>query len=1121
MAKQIRVLFDPDNLASRLFPRARALGELIEKLNAEDVKDAWSSDETIGWVYQYFNEDEKKGIFARTNKGQKVQASEIPAATQLFTPRWIVRSLVQNTLGRLWVQMHPDTRLREQLDYLVPIVEPPPAALRPVREITILDPACGTMHFGLVAFDLLAEMYREEIERAGEAGWPATPSVGTEQEIPASIVAHNLFGIDIDLRAVQLSALTLLLKARSLNPKARLSGHNLACADVLLPSAERLDAFIKQSLQGRDFDQRLMRSAWSRLKDATYLGSLLRLDTDLGEIISEERRKYMQPMLPGLSHQSFEPAASEQGFWDAAEERLIEAFNEFARLRAAEGMDERYFTGEAIKGLRLLDILLRRYDVVVTNPPYMGTRNMSSVMSAYLKAQYPSAKSDLYAAFIYRCQGLLAEDGYLGMITQQSFMFISSYDKLRAELRKSVTIETMIHVGPHAFAEIGGEKVNTTLFTVRREPDTVRRDNTVGTYLRLVKEPDAHAKQVRFEQALARLAVGEADAAVYSYRQGDFDAIEGAPWVYWIPSAIREMFRSATLLRDLSPICIGMRTGDNSRFLRYWWEVGLTIICRDATTALDASDSRCNWFPYMKGGRSHKWYGNQDYVVAWGNNGQVIKENTKHQYPLLGDKLSWKITNENYYFRRGVTWSGLTSGRFSARLSPGGFLFDVKGSSAFPEDIPYMLGLLNSSFASYCLSLLNPTISFQIGDLARVPTPQLHSDILRTQVSHAVTLACRQAAEQETSYDFVAPSAWPAGIRADIARIISLTSLEREIDEEVFRLYGISEADREAIEAELSIVHDLVDVETTADDEVNIDDAEGGGSDLADLLTHQQLAQRWISYAIGIVLGRFQPGVDGAIGRGDVSPQTALALAGLVAGDGIAVLEGTQPDHLIPRIAQVLDALLGPTQAEQVVAEAAAGRPLSDYLMRDFYKWHLQQYRKRPVYWLLQSPKRSYSLLIFHERLTRDSLYRILGPDYLGGAINGAHARTDELRAALHAMPQGRERKRLEAALADAMARLHDLEEFRRLITEVTTATNERGEVVGWQPDIDDGVLINMAPLHTLIPAWSAEPKKAWAALQRGDYDWLHTAMRYWPDRVRKACENNKSYAIAHGLVTS
>jgi len=362
------------------------------------------------------------------------------------------------------------------------------------------------------------------------------------------------------------------------------------------------------------------------------------------------------------------------------------------------------------------------------------------------------------------------------------------------------------------------------------------------------------------------------------------------------------------------------------------------------------------------------------------------------------------------------------------------------------------------------------------------------------------------------------------GIQAATARATKLAAIESEINEEVYSLYGISHADRVAIEAELGTVTVLVainaDEEALANTEPADDTAEDD-ADIGDVCTRQHLAQRWISYALGIVLGRFQPGVDDAIGRGDVSPQTALALAAAAAGDGISVVDGRQPDHLISRIAQVLELLLGSAQAEQVVAEATAGRPLADYLTRDFYKWHLQQYRKRPVYWLLQSPKRSYSLLVFHERLTRDSLYRILGPDYLGGAINGAQSLTDERRAALHAMPQGRERKRLEGKLAEAMARLHDLEQFRRLITEVTTATNERGEVVGWQPQIDDGVLINMAPLHTLIPAWSAEPKKAWAALQRGEYDWSHTAMRYWPDRVRKACENNKSYAIAHGLVTS
>ncbi|HEU4783322.1 MAG TPA: hypothetical protein VFS83_08295, partial [Ktedonobacterales bacterium] len=233
MAAQVRALFDPDTLPSRLFPRARALADLLALVNADDVAPAWGDDETIGWIYQYFNEQEKAEVFARLGKGAKITASEIPAATELFTPRWIVRALVENSLGRLWLQMHPESRLREQLAYLIPEVDAPSAALKPVREITLLDPACGTMHFGLVAFDLFAEMYREEIDHAGETGWPEQPSVANADEIPAAIVEHNLFGIDIDLRAVQLSALTLFLKAKSLNKSAKPRQHNLVCADVL------------------------------------------------------------------------------------------------------------------------------------------------------------------------------------------------------------------------------------------------------------------------------------------------------------------------------------------------------------------------------------------------------------------------------------------------------------------------------------------------------------------------------------------------------------------------------------------------------------------------------------------------------------------------------------------------------------------------------------------------------------------------------------------------------------------------------------------------------------------------------------------------------------------------
>jgi len=1087
MAKQIRVLFDPDNLASRLFPRARALGELIAVLNAPDMAPAWEQDETIGWVYQNFNAEELEAAFreARLSK-RKFEAADIPSVTQLFTPRWVVKYLVQNTLGRLWLQMHPDSAVRASLDYLVPLSDAPAEALRLVREITVLDPACGTMHFGLVAFDLLAEMYREETAHAGEPGWPATPSVGAESDIPAAIVANNLFGIDIDLRAVQLSAFTLLLKARTLNPKAMLTDHNLACADIQLPGQDRYDAFVKQSLQGRPFDQNLMRTAWASLQDAAQLGSLLRLDIEVREMIAEERRKFKQLTLPGFEPQGYEAEVGEQTFWDTAEERLLSAFAEFARSSAEAGRDERYFTAEATKGIRMLGLMTRRYDVVVTNPPYMSTRKMNGQLKALLARDYPLGKGDLYAAFILRCLDFAAEQGRVGMLTMHSFMFISSYEGLRSVVRQRAAIEGALHFGPALFAVGNPGTLQTAAYVFRREPATVVRDDTAGTYLRLIKEPDALAKQLRFEHALARLALGEADAVIYRYRQGDFDAIEGAPWVYWITPTLRIIF-SNKQLGDVSPPRQGLATADNFRFLRYWWEIGISHSVRGCKSSGDALLTGMRWFPYMKGGKSRKWWANQDTTVNWYNDGMEIR--------CLGvetGKISSRPQNTDFYFRRGITWSEITSGQFGVRLSPGGFIFDVKGSSAFPDDVHYILGLLNSSFVYYCLCLLNPTISFQVGDLARVPVPQGHSDTLRAGVSNAIDLCCQQASEQEATYDFIAPPAWPGGIQAATARAARLAAIEQEVDEDVYGLYGISQADRAAIEAELGTVSTLVELNVGEESAVGAESAEDIADEDADtggVLNRQQLAQRWVSYAIGIVLGRFQPGVDGAIGRGDVSSQTALALAAAVAGDGISMVDGTQPDHLISRIAQVLELLLGPAQAEQVLAEATGGNVLGAYLAyltRDFYKWHLQQYRKRPVYWLLQSPKRSYSLFVFHERLTRDSLYRILGPDYLGGAINSAQSRTDELRPALHAMPQGRERKRLYAALADAVARLHDLEQFRRLITEVTTATNERGEVVGWQPEIDDGVLINMAPLHTLIPAWSAEPKKAWAALQRG-----------------------------------
>src|SRR6266567_4249339 len=410
MAAQIRILFDPDTVPSRLCPRPRALADLLVLLNEKVPVAVWSEDETIGWIYQFFNEEEKAAIFQGFTQGQKIRTSEIPAATQLFTPRWIVRALVENSLGRLWLQMHPESRLAERLEYLVPIQDAPREPLRQVREITLLDPACGTMHFGLVAFDLLAEMYREELERVGAPSWPSEPSVSDAAEIPAAILEHNLFGIDIDLRAVQLSALTLYLKAKALNPQAVIRQSNLACADIHLLDEKHLLNFLGMMRFTRSIFERIVLPLGERLKDASQLGSLLRVEHDIAARIEAERRRIPgQAKLPLYEAQGlFEEEMSEDAYRKHLMSQIVEAFHEFARHQAEQGYDETYFVGAATKGVRLLDIMLRRYNVVAANPPYMFSHNMSPVMNEYLKRHYPASKRDLYASFIDRCTELLA-----------------------------------------------------------------------------------------------------------------------------------------------------------------------------------------------------------------------------------------------------------------------------------------------------------------------------------------------------------------------------------------------------------------------------------------------------------------------------------------------------------------------------------------------------------------------------------------------------------------------------------------------------------------------------------------------------------------------------------------
>ena len=1138
LAREIRVLFDPDDLASRLFPRPPALKQLLDLVDRDEFHDAWKAgnEETIGWVYQFWSEDEKSEAFRRVFKQRKkFQAEDIAAVTQLFTPRWIVRWLVENTLGRLWVQMHPDSRLRDELEYLVPPADALPAVpLKLAREIAVLDPACGTMHFGLVAFDLLVKMYREELQNAGQAGWPALPSVRTVEEIPACIVGSNLHGIDIDLRAVQLSALTLYIKAKTENPKAEILEAKLACADVVLSSGAQLEDFLTQAELDQPIYRRIVRSLWERLREARQLGSLLRLEEDVRSLVAEERAKYEQhrremPILP--DRERFGHVFDEgHRFWEELDRHVVEALHRFADDQAASGNDVRFFTTEAVKGVKLLELMLRSYDVVVTNPPYMYRRNMNECLAGFLASAYPRSKGDFYAAFIERCAGLLVDGGRLGMITQQSFLFTSSYEKLRALLLEAHGIESMCHVGPRAFEEISGEKVNTTLFVLRREPDAAEREKAVGTYFRLVKAADAAAKRQAFERAVSRLRSGHADPLAFRYPQSDFKTIPGGPWVYWITAELKRVFERFRELSASATPRQGLCTADNPRFLRYWWEVGPRRVGFSLESVEVARADEAGWFPYMKGGPARRWYGNQQYVVDWSQDGAAIKEHICRRYPYLEGNWSWVAKNPNLYFRSGVTWTDVTSSRFSARFMPRGFVFDQKGPAAFSENTLELLGILNSTIANHLLKLVNPTVSLQVGYVGRLPIPSSTGPEIEPLVEQAISLARADSAEDETTYDFIAPPVWPTGVDDVGRRHAELADVERRIDDEVYRLYGIAGEDRRAIEAELGSASGDAD---NADDEVGADseDADSAGGDDEPEndapFDRGELAKKWIRYAVGMVLGRFEPR-DGEspegerwIGRGRFSEETRERLRALVDTDGVAVLEAGHADDLARRTKNVLEVALGEPAALEVLDAALGtkGPPedrLRDYLARDFFKEHLRLYRKRPIYWLLQSPKKRYSIYVFHERITGDTLPRIRGESYLGARINRTRRRIDELGAAARGA-EGRERRQAEKEAETLGDLLLDLEAFDAHLRRVLEAKNERGEAVGWEHEIDDGVVLNLAPLRELLPSWSQEPAKCWKRLEAGELDWSRTAMRYWPERALESCRTNKSHAIAHG----
>lgn len=632
------------------------LGRMVADIPEDDWRDAV---QIIGWLYQYYNTELKDDTFAQLKKNVKISKERIPAATQLFTPDWIVRYMVENSLGRLWLEGHPNDALKADWKYYLDDAEQEPdveAQLEKLRaeyrtikpeEIKVIDPCMGSGHILVYAFDVLMQIY----EAQGV----------TQREAAQSILQNNLYGLDIDQRAAQLAYFAVMMKARQYDRRLLTRG--------IQPNLYHPGSYE----EGREF------------------GSILQVD-------------------------ALEPAPEQT-------ENLFETAYEEAKMK-----------------WNFRRLLAQKYDVVVTNPPYMGASGMSAKLSEFVKKNYPDSKSDLFAVFIERCGKMAKPNGFQAMITQHAWMFLSSFEKLRAKLL-NVDIVGMVHLGARAFEEIGGEVVQTTSFVLQK----CHIADFKGTYCRLIEPTSQQGKEDMFLAGESR----------YAADQSNFSKIPGSPVAYWVSEKMLAPYTTRIpLLGETAAPCAGLATGDNNIFLRIWHEVEFCNIGFDVSDVMETCQRPERWYPCNSGGDYRKWSTDDFMIVDWRNNGETIKH-----FRNAAGKLAARPQNTQWYFKEGLTWNKLSSSRFAVKYKSSGYIFDDTSRSAFPKNsamLKCIIGLLCSNVTFEYLKALNPTMSFTNGDLVRIPivSPEMQKAVIEQYVTENIEHSKKDWDDYETSWDF-------------------------------------------------------------------------------------------------------------------------------------------------------------------------------------------------------------------------------------------------------------------------------------------------------------------------------------------------------------------------------
>lgn len=1002
----------PDNLLRE--------GSVIEQMISQIPEDNWQDAvQIIGWLYQYYNSEKKDDVFAALKKNVKITKENIPAATQLFTPDWIVRYMVENSLGRLWVEGHPDAKAQllptpeEQAAYTAGNRDPEDtkwhyyleeaqqepqvqaqlseiskqyADLTP-EQIKVIDPCCGSGHILAYLFDVLMQIY----ENYGY----------TPRDAVASILQNNLYGLDIDDRAAQLAYFAVMMKAVRYDKRFLKRKDEDGEPDVPQPhvyAIEESNRIEKPDVEffcnGKPSLTDAMHTILTQLYDAKEYGSILTITPQ---------------------------------DWDA----LYARFDEVA--------DESSFHRESIRKnllplVRVAQTLAQKYDVVVTNPPYMGASNMNSDLSEYVKKYYSDSKSDLFAVFIEVCSRMAKQNGYQAMITQHAWMFLSSFEKLREKMMLTETV-SMAHLGARAFEEIGGEVVQTTSFVRVR----AHIDNYKGVYCRLIEPTTQQGKEDMFLAGEKR----------YTANQDDFGKIPRSRFGYWVSETMLKQFQRPAL-SSYADTRRGLQTGDSGRFIRNWYEVKEDRV--EWRLESNSRNSAKKWIVFNSGGSFRRWYGNIVNVVNWENNGLDIKSTGKAIIP-----------SEERYFDEVVSWNKISSGQMSVRYQPAGiipgdaspFLHSVKQDHAI---LIFSMAVLNSKITAEIVKVLSPTLNFEVGNIAEIPLA-IDSDIKRESLDLAeenIKISKEDWDSFETSWDFTRHPFIKA-----ITKYPNMMDIGNIYLAECYDIWAGECEERfeklKANEEELNrIFIDIYGLQDELTPEVEDKDVTVRKADLG------RDVRSFISYAVGCMFGRYSPTYDG------------LAYAGGTWDDGKYNIYKPDADGIIPicddeyfeddmvgRFVEFVRVVYGDSSLEdnlRFVANALGGKGqpkevIRNYFLNDFYADHCKIYQKRPIYWLFDSGKKNgFKCLIYLHRYQPDTIARIR-TDYVHEQQARYRTAIEGLEKQVAAATSTSERVKLTKQLNKVQAQDTELHQYEE---KVHALADQMIKI-----DLDDGVKHN------------------------------------------------------------